>query len=85
MIAESGAAMSPLQNAEYPYHPMQSFNWTAILLAIMVLIILFRSGPGVRALLERSRQAEQRDWSGFLLPIVLVVLFVLLLLKSVRP
>ena len=62
---------------------MQTFNWTAILLGIMVLLILFRSGPGLRAMLERSRQAEERDWTGFLLPIALVVLFVLFLLKSV--
>jgi ABC-type sugar transport system permease subunit len=64
---------------------MHSFNWTAILLAIMVLVVLVRSGPGLRALLERSRQAQERDWSAFLIPIVLVVLFVLLLIKLVRP
>jgi hypothetical protein len=62
---------------------MLSFNWTAILLAIMVLLLLWRSGPGIRALLERSRQAGQRDWAGFLLPIALVVLFILFLIKSV--
>jgi hypothetical protein len=63
---------------------MHSINWTAILLAIMVLVMLVRSGPGIRALLERSRQAEIRDWTGFLVPIALVVLFVLLLIHSVR-
>jgi succinate dehydrogenase hydrophobic anchor subunit len=65
--------------------PMHSINWTAILLAIMVLVVLVRSGPGLRALLERSRQAQERDWTGFLIPIAVVVLFVLLLIKLVRP
>lgn len=64
---------------------MHSFNWTAILLAIMVLIVLVRSGPGLRALLARSRAAQERDWTAFLIPIAVVVLFVLLLIKLVRP
>lgn len=87
MIAESGAGLWPVPDRPAPgsilNSLMQSFNWTAILLAIMVLLVLFRSGPGLRALLERSRQAQQRDWLGFLIPIALVVLFVLLLMKSI--
>jgi succinate dehydrogenase hydrophobic anchor subunit len=88
MIAESGTGLWPVRNRPAPgsilNNCMHSINWTAILLAIMVLVMLVRSGPGIRALLERSRQAEQRDWIGFLVPIALVVLFVLFLIKSVK-
>lgn len=77
------AGSRPATPGSTPDHSMQSINWTAILLAIMVFLLLWRSGPGIHALLERSRQAEQRDWAGFLIPIALVVLFILFLMKSV--
>jgi hypothetical protein len=33
--------------------------------------------------MEQSRQAENRDWAGLLIPIALVILFVLFLIKLV--
>lgn len=57
--------------------------WEMLLLGVLVLLVLFWFGPGIRATLERSRQAESRDWAGFLLPIALVVLFVLFLINLV--
>ncbi len=54
-----------------------------LLLGVLVLLVLFWFGPGIKATLEKSRQAESRDWVGFLLPIALVVLFVLFLIKLV--
>ena len=54
-----------------------------LLLGVLVILVLFWFGPGIRATLERSRQAKTRDWAGFLLPIVLVILFVLFLMKMV--
>ena len=50
--------------------------------AITVLVLLW-FGPGVKTLLEQSRQAEHRAWRGVLVPIALVVLFVLLLISLV--
>ncbi len=61
----------------------QLSTWEMLLLGVLVLLVLFWFGPGIRATLERSRQAESRDWAGFLLPIALVVLFVLFLIKLV--
>ena len=61
----------------------QMSTWEMLLMGALVILVLFWMGPGVKVMLERSRQAESRDWAGFLWPIVLVVLFVLLLIKLV--
>lgn len=58
--------------------------WIQILLGIVALLIFVTFLPGARAALERSRQAQHRDWRGFLVPIVLVVAFVLFLISMVR-
>ena len=58
--------------------------WIQLLLGVVALLIFVMFLPGVRAALERSRQAQQRDWRGFLVPIVLVVAFVLFLISMVR-
>jgi hypothetical protein len=58
-------------------------TWEMLLLGVLVLLVLFWVGPGIRATLEKSRQAESRDWPGFLLPLALVVLFVLFLISLV--
>jgi hypothetical protein len=34
-------------------------------------------------MLEQSRQAENKDWRGALLPIIIVVIFVFFLIKMV--
>ena len=53
-------------------------TWENVLLGAMVILLLFWFMPGIKATLERSRQAE-KDWSGALIPIGLVVLFVIFL------
>lgn len=54
--------------------------WEQILLGIGGLVILLLFWPGVKTALERSKQAENPDWKGALLPIGAVVLFVILLI-----
>ena len=54
-----------------------------VLLGAITVLVLLWFGPGVKTLLEQSRQAEHRDWRGVLVPIALVVLFVLLLISLV--
>ncbi len=61
----------------------QMSTWEMLLLGVLVILVLFWFGPGIRATLEKSRQAESRDWVGFLLPIALVILFVLFLMSSI--
>jgi len=57
--------------------------WEMALLGVLVVLVLLWVGPGVKTLLEQSRQAEHRDWSGLLLPIILVILFVIFLIYLV--
>jgi hypothetical protein len=63
---------------------METAAWWEILLggAVALLLILwFR--PGIRAAIERGRNAK-KDWPAALIPLGLVVLFVLLLVQFVR-
>ena len=59
-------------------------TWEQILLGIGAFIILFAFWPGVKAALERSKQAENPDWRAALLPIGAVILLVVLLILIVR-
>jgi hypothetical protein len=58
-------------------------TWEKILLGVFAVLILFWFFPGVKRMLEQSREAENRDWAGLLFPLGLVVLFVLLLIMAV--
>ena len=63
---------------------MQTMStWEMVLLGEMSILVLFWAGPGVKAMLEKSRQAKERDWAGLLVPLLLVVAFVILLMKMV--
>jgi hypothetical protein len=59
-------------------------TWEQILLGIGAFILVFLFWPGIRHAVEMSRQAENPDWRGALLPIGAVVLFVILLIWIVR-
>ncbi len=56
-------------------------TWEQILLGIAACAIAFFFWPGVKRTLEQSRQAENPDWRGALLPIGIVVLFVIVLIS----
>lgn len=63
---------------------METAAWWEILLgglAAVLVVLWFR--PGIRAAIERGRTAR-KDWLAALIPLALVVLFVLLLIASVR-
>ncbi len=63
---------------------MEMALWEKILLGVLVLVVVLWFRPGIKAALQRSREAENKDWKGVLLPIGAVVLFVLLLIMLVR-
>lgn len=58
--------------------------WEMLLLGVVVMFVLMWMGPGIRQTFKQSRQAEQRDWSGFLLPLGVMVAFVILLILLAR-
>ena len=61
----------------------QLSTFEMLMLGAIALGVLFWAGPGVKTMLEQSRQAENKDWAGALLPIIIVVIFVFLLIKMV--
>jgi hypothetical protein len=54
-----------------------------IMLGAIALGVLFWIGPGIKGALQQSREAENKDWAGVLLPIIIVVIFVFFLIKMV--
>ena len=58
--------------------------WEQILFGIGAAIILFLCWPGAKAAMEQSKQAENPDWKGALIPIGMVVLFVILLIALAK-
>lgn len=61
----------------------QMSTFEMIMLGIIALGVLLWAGPGVKTMLKKSREAENPDWAGALLPIALVVLFVIFLIMMV--
>ena len=57
-------------------------TWEMVLIGALVVLVLFWIGPGIKPMLEQSRQAE-KDWAGLLIPIIAVILFVILLISMV--
>ena len=61
---------------------MQMAMWESVLLGVMALGFIFWMGPGIKATLQRSKEAP-KDWLGALVPIAGVVLFVIFLIMMV--
>ncbi len=61
----------------------QMATWEQVVLGILVVLVLLWFFPGVKRMLEQSREAEEKDWKGLLLPLGAVILFVLLLISLV--
>lgn len=59
-------------------------TWQKILLLVMAGGLVYLFLPGLRHSLKNSRKAEKGEWQGVLIPLALVILFVLLLISSVR-
>ena len=55
-------------------------TWEQILLGIGALILVMLFYPGVKVAMQRSREAENPDWKGALLPIGAVIVFVIFLI-----
>ena len=61
----------------------QLSTFEMIMLGAVALGVRFWVGPGINGMLEQSRKAENKDWSGVLWQIALVILFVFFLIKMV--
>ena len=58
--------------------------WEQVLLGIGAVILVFIFWPGVKVAMQKSKEAENPDWQGVLLPIGVVILFIILLVVFAR-
>jgi hypothetical protein len=55
--------------------------WETLLIGLIALLVVFWFSPGIKAAIERGKQAEA-DWGAALIPLGLVALFVLFLILA---
>ena len=55
-----------------------------VLVGILAIAVLFLFWPGAKAAMQKSREAENPDWAGALIPIGVVVLFIVFLIMLAR-
>ncbi len=58
--------------------------WEQILLGVGALLLVFFFWPGVKVMMEKSRQAENPDWASVFIPIGVVVIFIVFLVMIAR-
>jgi len=58
--------------------------WEQLLLGAMGLLVVFFFFPGIKATLERSKNAQEKHWGTLLLLAAALIGFVLLLISSVQ-
>ncbi len=59
-------------------------NWLQIGSAVFVGAMLIYIFPRMRHAMKNSPKGTTQDWMGFIIPIIAIVLFVALLIMSVR-
>ena len=58
--------------------------WEQIALGALAILVLFMFRPGIKATIEKSKNAEEKHWGTIALLAVVLVGFVILLIWSVR-
>jgi len=58
--------------------------WQQILAGALGLLILFMFFPGIKATMEKSKNAEEKHWGTLLLITIVLIAFVLLMINSVQ-
>ena len=54
-------------------------TWEKILLGVLALVVILWFFPGVKTMMQQSREAP-KDWPAVIIPIVAVVAFVIFLI-----
>ena len=58
--------------------------WEQLLAGALGLLVIFVFFPGIKATMEKSKNAEKKHWGTLLLLTALLIGFVLLLISSVN-
>jgi hypothetical protein len=58
--------------------------WEQLLAGALGLLVLFMFFPGIKATMEKSKNAEEKHWGTLILLTIVLIAFVLLLISSVQ-
>ncbi len=58
--------------------------WQQLLAGALGLFVLFMFFPGIKATMERSKNAEEKHWGTLLLLTAVLVAFIMLMIYSVQ-
>ena len=58
--------------------------WEQLLAGALGLLVLFMFFPGIKATMEKSKNAEEKHWGTLILITVVLIAFVLLMINSVQ-
>ena len=58
--------------------------WEQLLAGAIALLVIFMFFPGIKATMEKSRNAREKHWGTLLLLTIVLIAFVMLLISSVQ-
>ena len=58
--------------------------WEQLLAGAIALLVIFMFFPGIKATMEKSKNAEEKHWGTLLLLTIVLVGFILLMVYSVQ-
>jgi len=58
--------------------------WQQLLAGALGLLVLFMFFPGIKATMEKSKNAEEKHWGTLALLAIILVAFVMLMVSSVQ-
>jgi NADH:ubiquinone oxidoreductase subunit 6 (subunit J) len=58
--------------------------WEQLVVGALAILVLFLFRPGIKATIERSKNAEEKHWGTLALLAVALIAFVIFLISSVR-
>ena len=58
--------------------------WEQLLAGAIALLVLFMFFPGIKATMEKSKNAEEKHWGTLLLLAIVLIAFILLMISSVQ-
>lgn len=58
--------------------------WEQLLAGVIGLVVLFMFFPGIKATMEKSKNAEEKHWGTLALLAVVLVAFIMLMIYSIQ-
>jgi dolichol kinase len=58
--------------------------WEQLLAGAIGLLVIFMFFPGIKATMEKSKNAKEKHWGTLLLLTIVLIAFILLLISSVQ-